>query len=66
VITRGWADPQNRGSLTTSAPLVPGEFVEFAFDLQPDDQVIPRRAHRPDDLLERPRLHAVAARRHVS
>ncbi|MCC6783548.1 MAG: Xaa-Pro dipeptidyl-peptidase [Planctomycetes bacterium] len=40
VITRGWADPQNRGSLTTSAPLVPGEFVEFAFDLQPDDQVI--------------------------
>lgn len=40
VITRGWADPQNRGGLTKGAPLVPGEFVEFAFDLQPDDQVI--------------------------
>lgn len=40
VITRGWADPQNRGDLRRSAPLVPGEFVQFAFDLQPDDQVI--------------------------
>ncbi|MDA0328592.1 MAG: Xaa-Pro dipeptidyl-peptidase [Gemmatimonadetes bacterium] len=40
VITRGWADPQNRGSLTESAPLVPGEFYELTFDLQPDDQII--------------------------
>lgn len=41
VITRGWADPQNRHSLRESEPLVPGEFVEVEFDLQPDDQVIP-------------------------
>ncbi len=41
IITRGWADPQNYRSLTESAPLVPGRFYEVAFDLQPDDQVIP-------------------------
>ena len=41
VITRGWADPQNAASLTASKPLVPGEFVELAFDLQPDDQIVP-------------------------
>lgn len=42
IISRGWADPQNRdGSLTESKPLVPGEFVDVAFDLQPDDQIIP-------------------------
>lgn len=40
IITRGWADPQNHRSLTESEPLVPGEFVAFEFDLQPDDQVI--------------------------
>jgi X-Pro dipeptidyl-peptidase len=40
IITRGWVDPQNRGSLSDSKPLVPGEFVDIAFDLQPDDQVI--------------------------
>lgn len=41
VITRGWADPQNRDSLTESKPLVPGEFVDLEFDLQPDDHVVP-------------------------
>ena len=45
IVTRGWADPQNytasaRGTLDQSAPLVPGEFVEMAFDLQPDDQIL--------------------------
>ncbi|CAE7843584.1 unnamed protein product [Symbiodinium sp. KB8] len=40
IITRGWADPQNRNSMTKSEPLVPGEFVEMTFTLQPDDQVI--------------------------
>ncbi len=44
LITRGWADPQNRHSLRESDPLVPGEFVEVSFDLQPDDQVIPAGA----------------------
>ncbi|MGW8268273.1 MAG: Xaa-Pro dipeptidyl-peptidase [Longimicrobiales bacterium] len=41
VITRGWADPQNHRSLRESEPLVPGEFYELSFELQPDDQVIP-------------------------
>jgi X-Pro dipeptidyl-peptidase len=41
VITRGWADPQNHRSLTESEPLVPGQFYEFSFKLQPDDQIIP-------------------------
>ncbi|MDZ7773135.1 MAG: Xaa-Pro dipeptidyl-peptidase [Balneolaceae bacterium] len=41
IITRGWADPQNRGNLRESADLIPGEFYEFSFELQPDDQVIP-------------------------
>ncbi len=41
LITRGWADPQNYRSLTESEPLVPGEFYEMTFDLQPDDQIIP-------------------------
>ena len=42
IITRSWADPQNHKSLRTSEPLVPGQFYEFSFDLQPDDQVIPK------------------------
>lgn len=50
LITRGWADPQNAASLTKGGnyesmtpqkPLTPGKFVEFTFDLQPDDQIIP-------------------------
>ena len=41
IITRGWADPQNHASLTESEPLKPGTFYEIAFDLQPDDQIIP-------------------------
>ena len=40
IITRGWADPQNHASLTESEPLVPGQFYEVTFDLQPDDQII--------------------------
>jgi len=40
VITRGWADPQNRTSLEKSEPLKPGVFVDLAFELQPDDQVV--------------------------
>ncbi len=42
IITRGWADPQNHKSLTESSPLVPGEFYELSFDLEPDDQIIPK------------------------
>ena len=40
LVTAGWADPQNASSLETSTPLVPGEFVELEFDLQPDDQIL--------------------------
>jgi X-Pro dipeptidyl-peptidase len=40
IITRGWADLQNRKSLTDSEPLIPGEFYSITFDLQPDDQLI--------------------------
>jgi len=41
LITRGWADPQNHQSLTQSEPLVPGDFYEVNFSLEPDDQIIP-------------------------
>jgi len=41
VITRGWADPQNHESLTQGEPLEPGIFYDVAFDLQPDDHVVP-------------------------
>jgi len=44
LITRGWADPQNYKSLTESLPLVPGQYYEMTFDLQPDDQIIPKDA----------------------
>jgi len=42
IITRGWADPQNYRSLRESQPLVPGELYELTFELQPDDQIVPR------------------------
>jgi X-Pro dipeptidyl-peptidase len=41
LINRGWVDPQNHASLTKGEPLAPGKFYDVAFDLQPDDQVIP-------------------------
>ncbi|NED94058.1 Xaa-Pro dipeptidyl-peptidase [Phytoactinopolyspora alkaliphila] len=41
VVTRGWADPLNRTSLSEEDPMEPGEFVDVTFPLQPDDQVIP-------------------------
>jgi X-Pro dipeptidyl-peptidase len=42
IITRGWADPQNHQSIRDGQPLVPGHFYDLSFDLQPDDQVIPK------------------------
>ncbi len=41
LITRGWADPQNRNSITESEALVPGKFYQVNFDLEPTDQIIP-------------------------
>ncbi|NJD09970.1 MAG: Xaa-Pro dipeptidyl-peptidase, partial [Gemmatimonadetes bacterium] len=41
VITRGWADPRNHDGLVVGQPLVPGQFYDVSFALEPDDQVIP-------------------------
>ncbi len=41
IVNRGWADLQNWESLSRSSPLVPGQFYEMSFELQPDDQIIP-------------------------
>ena len=40
IITRGWADPKNHADIRKEEPLVPGQFYEVSFDLQPDDQII--------------------------
>jgi X-Pro dipeptidyl-peptidase len=49
VVSRGWADIQNHASLTRGGnydsklagqPLVPGQFYDVTFDLEPDHQVI--------------------------
>ncbi len=42
LITRGWADPQNHASLEHGEALVPGTFYDVTFELQPDDQVVPK------------------------
>ncbi len=42
VITRGWADPQNHSSIEKGEPLVPGKFYDLSFELQPDDQIVPK------------------------
>ena len=41
AVTRGWADPQNHSSLTDGEPLVPGQFYDLTFNLQPDDEIVP-------------------------
>ena len=41
IISRGWADPQNRNSMRESSPLEPDEFVDLSFRLMPDDQIVP-------------------------
>ncbi|MCY2982526.1 MAG: Xaa-Pro dipeptidyl-peptidase [Planctomycetota bacterium] len=41
LITRGWADPQNHRSESSSEPLIPNQFYDLNFSLQPDDQIIP-------------------------
>jgi X-Pro dipeptidyl-peptidase len=39
IVTRGWADPQNRTSLWKTTPIVPGTAYTIAFELQPHDYV---------------------------
>lgn len=41
LVTRGWADPRNHASIKDETPLEPGKFYDLAFDLEPDDQIIP-------------------------
>lgn len=41
IITRGWADPQNRKSLSETFAIHPGSKYEIAFELQPHDHVFP-------------------------
>lgn len=40
ILTRGWMDPQNRYSDSVSVPMVPGQFYNLHFDMQPKDSVI--------------------------
>jgi X-Pro dipeptidyl-peptidase len=39
IVTRGWADPQNRKSLSETHAIHPGAPYEIAFELQPHDYV---------------------------
>ncbi|MEY4117950.1 MAG: Xaa-Pro dipeptidyl-peptidase [Planctomycetota bacterium] len=41
LVTRGWADPRNHASIEDEEALEPGRFYDLAFELEPDDQVIP-------------------------
>lgn len=40
LITRTWADPQNRASLRQGSALTPGVFYDLTLELEPDDQVV--------------------------
>jgi len=39
IVTRGWADPQNRESISKTTPVVPGTVYTMTFELQPQDYV---------------------------
>lgn len=39
VVTRGWIDPQNRDSISTSEPVVEDELMKLTFGMQPHDYV---------------------------
>jgi X-Pro dipeptidyl-peptidase len=39
IVTRGWADPQNRESISKTTPVVPGTAYTMTFELQPHDYV---------------------------
>nr|WP_183657451.1 Xaa-Pro dipeptidyl-peptidase [Prauserella isguenensis] len=40
VVTRGWADPQNRHDRASTRPVRPGQPYRLSFDLQPQDYVV--------------------------
>ena len=37
VVTRGWIDPQNRGSRSHSSPVTPGKAYRLRWDMQPQE-----------------------------
>lgn len=37
IVTRGWIDPQNRGSLSRSSAVTPGKTYRLSWDMQPQD-----------------------------
>jgi X-Pro dipeptidyl-peptidase len=39
IVTRGWADPQNRESIERTTPVVPGQSYTISFELQPHDYI---------------------------
>ncbi|GAA0540844.1 Xaa-Pro dipeptidyl-peptidase [Saccharopolyspora subtropica] len=39
VVTRGWADPQNRNALDRTSPIEPGKNYSITVTMQPDDYV---------------------------
>jgi X-Pro dipeptidyl-peptidase len=39
IVTRGWIDPQNRGSRWRSSPVTPGKTYRLGWDMQPQDYV---------------------------
>ena len=39
IVTRGWADPQNRESISRTTPVVPGVAYSMTFELQPHDYI---------------------------
>ena len=41
LVTEGWADPQNRSSLTSGEALEPGTSYGISVDLEPNDHVFP-------------------------
>jgi X-Pro dipeptidyl-peptidase len=45
LVTRGWRDPQNRGSLSVTRRVVPGRKYGLDVRMQPNDHVFPR-GHR--------------------
>ncbi|KMS92308.1 x-prolyl-dipeptidyl aminopeptidase [Streptomyces regensis] len=44
IVTRGWADPQNRHDRGETTPIRPGQQYRLSFDLQPQDYVV-REGH---------------------
>ncbi|GAA2800242.1 Xaa-Pro dipeptidyl-peptidase [Saccharopolyspora taberi] len=41
IVTRGWADPQNREALDRTTPIEPGKTYDIEVAMQPDDYVLP-------------------------